>query len=184
MTATGVGMQPRILDDDNDGYLDVEDNCPTVTWASTSMQTTTVVMNEDKDNDGDGIENHLDLCPNGAQYWAGTAEDNDGDGCRDADEDDNDDNDPFLDSADDCPSGTSVDEGDFDGDEFADTTEDNDWDNDGVTNLNVEDTQTGAMELVQPFSTTLTWTFATMTTEDDDWDNDGVTDLDDRCLGD
>ncbi|HII12180.1 MAG TPA: hypothetical protein HA357_00140, partial [Candidatus Thalassarchaeaceae archaeon] len=59
-------------------------------------------ITEDIDNDGDGVVNSNDLCPDGAQYWGEFAIDNDGDGCRDADEDDNDDNDPYLDSDDAC----------------------------------------------------------------------------------
>ena len=173
------------LNDDNDGYLDVDDSCP-----SGYMGEHTDLdgdgcddINEDLDNDNDDVENHLDLCPNGAQHWAGLSEDNDGDGCRDADEDDNDDNDPYPDANDDCPSGTSWWDSvllDYDGDGCHDPTEDYDLDNDGV--LNTDDRcPTGALGWTS--SPTNDWDSdgCEDTTEDYDLDNDGVLNTDDRC---
>ena len=50
------------------------------------------------DDDGDGLNNSVDQCPNGQIDWISELEtDFDGDGCRDIDEDDDDDNDGFLD---------------------------------------------------------------------------------------
>ncbi|MAU30032.1 MAG: hypothetical protein CMA26_02845 [Euryarchaeota archaeon] len=171
------------LDDDNDGHLDVDDNCPNGYMGEhlDADNDGCDDLSEDKDNDGDGIENHLDLCPNGAQYWAGTAEDNDGDGCRDADEDYNDDNDPYLDSADDCPSGTTwwID-GDFDGDGCHDTTEDTDWDNDGVSNTH-DNCPRGALGWFSTMLNDYDKDGCHDTAEDDDWDNDGVTNTHDNC---
>ncbi len=50
------------------------------------------------DDDGDGLNNSVDQCPNGQIDWISDLEtDFDGDGCRDIDEDEDDDNDGFLD---------------------------------------------------------------------------------------
>ena len=50
------------------------------------------------DDDGDGLNNSVDQCPDGQSDWISDSEtDFDGDGCRDIDEDDDDDNDGFLD---------------------------------------------------------------------------------------
>ena len=50
------------------------------------------------DDDGDGLNNSVDLCPYGQIDWISDLEtDFDGDGCRDIDEDEDDDNDGFLD---------------------------------------------------------------------------------------
>ncbi len=51
------------------------------------------------DDDGDGLNNSVDQCPDGQMDWiSGPGTDFDGDGCRDIDEDDDDDNDGFLDT--------------------------------------------------------------------------------------
>ena len=50
------------------------------------------------DDDGDGLNNSVDQCPDGQSDWiSDSGTDFDGDGCRDIDEDDDDDNDGFLD---------------------------------------------------------------------------------------
>ena len=49
------------------------------------------------DDDGDGVNNNLDLCPNGVTGWMSNgSSDNDGDGCRDTDEDIDDDGDGLI----------------------------------------------------------------------------------------
>ena len=112
-------------DDDNDGVLDVNDNCSkgNTGWLSTTDATT----GTDKDNDGcrdeggedkdlgtgddednDGIFGNdpatsieLDKCENGDKGWTSNDQtDNDSDGCRDAGEDTDDDNDTILDVTD------------------------------------------------------------------------------------
>ena len=56
------------------------------------------------DIDGDGLETFSDLCRYGANGWTSNhSTDNDGDGCRDYDEDLDDDNDGILDESDDFP---------------------------------------------------------------------------------
>ena len=48
------------------------------------------------DDDGDGLNNSVDQCPDGQSDWTSdSGTDFDGDGCRDIDEDDDDDNDGF-----------------------------------------------------------------------------------------
>ena len=50
------------------------------------------------DDDGDGLNNSVDQCPDGQIDWMSNSEtDFDGDGCRDIDEDEDDDNDGFSD---------------------------------------------------------------------------------------
>jgi len=50
------------------------------------------------DDDGDGLNNSVDQCPDGQIDWISNSDtDFDGDGCRDIDEDDDDDNDGFSD---------------------------------------------------------------------------------------
>ena len=173
------------LNDDNDGYLDVDDNCPTGYMGEHIDMDADGCddLNEDLDNDGDGVVNDLDLCPNGAQYWEGLSEDNDNDGCRDADEDLNDDNDPYLDADDDCPSGTAswADQAlDYDSDGCHDYSEDYDRDNDGILDVS-DDCPTGALGWV---STTLNdWDSDGCHdySEDYDRDNDGILDVSDDC---
>ena len=91
---------PEDLDDDNDGILDVDDNCPRTSYN-----------------------------PPRPTWVSDLATDMDGDGCRDSDEDINDDGDAFDDSFDDCPTyyGTSTqgEQGcaDSDGDTWSDDTD-------------------------------------------------------------
>ena len=88
------------------------------------------------DADGDGVLDEDDACPNGETGWTSTpATDYDGDGCRDATEDNDDDNDAIQDGNDDCTTGDlgwlSNSGTDNDGDGCRDLSEDEDDDNDG-----------------------------------------------------
>ena len=88
------------------------------------------------DADGDGILDENDDCPNGETGWTSTPlTDHDGDGCRDATEDNDDDNDSIVDANDDCEKGdlgwTSSQSTDNDNDGCQDLVEDEDDDNDG-----------------------------------------------------
>ena len=88
------------------------------------------------DADGDGVLDEDDACPNGETGWTSTpATDHDGDGCRDATEDNDDDNDAIQDGNDDCATGElgwlSNSGTDNDGDGCRDLSEDEDDDNDG-----------------------------------------------------
>jgi hypothetical protein len=87
------------------------------------------------DNDGDGVVNGDDACPDGDAGWVSDAStDHDGDGCRDS-EDLDDDNDGIMDDTDLCPKGVvgpSVEDYDSDG---CRNSEDQDDDNDGLDDL-------------------------------------------------
>jgi hypothetical protein len=95
-------------------------------------------MNEDLDDDGDGVNDTDDLCSTGMHWgWTSNATiDMDGDGCKDALEDEDDDGDGIDDAIDACPLGdigwTSDGFTDVDGDGCRDISEDDDDDGDGV----------------------------------------------------
>ena len=94
---------------------------------------------EDIDDDGDLVNDTLDLCPLGRAGWeSNQLEDWDLDGCHDATEDDDDDGDGVLDEMDACPMGLVPNQfatwNDLDSDGCEDN-EDADIDGDGVTNL-------------------------------------------------
>jgi len=88
----------------------------------------------DTDDDGDGVDDGTDLCPLGNMGWSsGPSTDNDGDGCRDTDEDSDDDNDGFPDDSDSHPlNPTEWSDNDMDG---IGDNQDSDDDNDGVYDL-------------------------------------------------
>ena len=95
---------------------------------------------EDNDRDNDMIANEDDSCPSGEISWiANSRSDIDGDGCRDASEDTDDDNDGYPDESnathvsDNCPLVANSDQANFDGDIHGDAC-DYDIDNDNVPN--------------------------------------------------
>ena len=100
-----------LSDEDNDGIIDEEDNCPLVANPNQADYDSDLQGDAcDLDDDNDGIPDESDLCPSGDSFWTSSlSTDYDNDGCRDYSEDDDDDNDGFLDSQDDCPldAGTS-----------------------------------------------------------------------------
>ena len=105
---------------------------------------TTIIIEANDDQDGDGILDEFDGCPNGigeSDGWASNVQsDVDQDGCRDFDEDLDDDNDGILDSDDGCSSPIgwiSTVENDKDQDGCHDDTNDDDDDGDGI--LDVDD---------------------------------------------
>jgi hypothetical protein len=115
-------------DDDNDGILDVDDNCPLVVNPD---QADTGGDGEgdacDRDNDNDGLQNDNDNCP----LIANTDQhDSDGDGIGDACDDDND-GDGLSTDLDNCPEVANVDQLNTDGDARGDVC-DLDDDGDGV----------------------------------------------------
>ncbi|MDC9721186.1 MAG: gliding motility-associated C-terminal domain-containing protein, partial [Urechidicola sp.] len=125
-------------DDDNDGILDVNDNCP---WTANADQSD--IDGDglgdicDDDMDGDGVLNDDDICPTTANT---DQADNDKDGIGDVCDDD-DDNDGVLDIDDNCPIKLAEEEGeasdpnqsDIDGDGIGDICDD-DIDGDGILN--------------------------------------------------
>ena len=103
----------------------------------------TIIVEENNDADGDGIQDSVDLCPDGygeSDGWASnTQSDADQDGCRDFDEDLDDDNDGIMDANDGCTSSlgwTSTQENDRDQDGCHDDTNDDDDDGDGILDVN------------------------------------------------
>jgi len=112
-------------DDDGDGIVDEDDNCPTnMQWGWTSNLTNDLDSDgckdlvEDDDDDGDGKNDTVDSCPLGNTNWTSDSfTDIDRDGCRDVSEDDDDDNDGVADVNDKCPLITvaNVEDGDRDG---------------------------------------------------------------------
>ena len=84
---------------------------------------------EDPDDDGDGVDDVLDLCSLGLMDWVSDpVSDFDGDGCKDSDEDSDDDNDGFPDDNDALPLDQSEwSDNDLDGiGDNSDTDDDND----------------------------------------------------------
>ncbi|XP_052773067.1 uncharacterized protein LOC128211948 isoform X3 [Mya arenaria] len=110
-------------DDDNDGVLDVSDNCPLVANAANG------------DADGDGIGDACDNCPNvNNADQADTNENFYGDACETVGANNIDeDGDSIPDSFDNCPSYMNGDQSDIDGDSIGDLCDD-DADGDGVNN--------------------------------------------------
>ena len=124
-------------DDDNDGYLDEDDQCP----RSLSPEIVDGDFdgcddrNEDFDLDNDGILTSDDNCEtNPSPGWISTlSSDRDRDGCADSTEDDDDDGDGVLDIYDECALSARITiDHDMDGcmDEY-----DLDDDNDGVADI-------------------------------------------------
>ena len=179
-------------DDDDDGILDVYDNCPqSIGWVSTPEYDYDGDgchdALEDNDDDGDSIIDADDSCPKGALNWPSTfSSDWDSDGCRDMDEDHDDDSDGFNDSVDACPSGgkahwTPDSNNDWDGDACHDIDEDPDDDNDGINDID----GSGYILDECPF-TPLNSTDVNAVgcaPEQRDTDGDGVSDDADQCPG-
>ena len=149
-----------------------------------------LLLEEDYDDDNDGIEDYIDQCPLGETNWNSTNSslDLDWDGCKDSTEDDDDDNDGLEDSLDSCPRGETNWSSwnyyeDYDSDGCQDFTEDLDDDNDGV--LDIDD-------LCQAPYSDLGWNSDSITDYDEDGcqdfledyddDNDGVYDDYDNCI--
>jgi hypothetical protein len=165
-----------------DGRLDND----TAWREAASNWSVTIFDNGDVDEDGDGIPDFLDDCPDGLTDWTSDlANDHDSDGCRDGSEDNDDDNDGIPDLTDDCPDGatgwTADISTDHDSDGCKDSVEDDDDDADGyddqddscplgdvgVTGAGQDVDEDGCNDL----------------TEDDDVDNDGVLNGADNCAG-
>ena len=134
------------LDDDNDGALDIYDDCVKGTLGWNQFETLDHDMDgcfdgdEDIDDDNDGILDLADSCSTGVINWTSNSlNDYDNDGCFDSSEDEDDDNDLILDAIDLCPIGDlgwiSFQSSDYDNDGCKDSTEDFDDDNDNITDL-------------------------------------------------
>lgn len=178
-------------DDDNDGFLDVADNCPQgdMNWTSNASTDRDddgcQDSGEDLDDDDDLVDDTVDACPTGLLNWTSNdATDHDVDGCNDAYEDADDDNDGVADSVDLCALGdvgwVSNSTSDHDSDGCKDSGEDVDDDGDGISD-----------GLDQCPEGDVGWISGTLTdhdsdgcqdlVEDPDDDGDGALDGDDLC---
>ncbi|MDP6742213.1 MAG: SBBP repeat-containing protein [Candidatus Thalassarchaeaceae archaeon] len=179
-------------DDDNDGFLDVADNCPTgdMNWVSNS---TTDRDNdgcqdsgEDIDDDDDGIGDSFDLChPTGLLNWTSNSwTDHDADGCKDDVEDSDDDNDGIDDLSDTCSHGdigwSSNSTTDHDSDGCYDVSEDSDDDNDGVYDSS-DECSFGDLGWSSNETTDHDLDGCQDSLEDLDDDEDGALDINDIC---
>ena len=122
------------------------------------------------DEDGDGVGNSVDECPQGATNWSSTDEtDTDKDGCRDADEDNDDDNDGIPDDRDECPGYDNS--NDMDCDRIPDWEDDSDGD--GV--VDQDDICPGIDDRLDTDRDEIP------DCQDEDDDNDDINDADDAC---
>ena len=125
------------VNDDQTFHLTVTVTSSTKAEATTSKTILVNLVNEAdwNDDDGDGVTDDEDDCQFGETGWTSDIDtDHDGDGCRDATEDLNDDNDAYPDAYDSCPSGYMGEHVDLDADGCDDLHEDPDTDGDGVEN--------------------------------------------------
>ncbi len=154
-------------DDDNDGKLDVDDDCQVgeLGWISDSStdydNDGCKDATEDNDDDNDGILDDVDLCSKGKLNWKSSdGEDHDADGCHD------------YGSWKGPQSWTYAGEGDI---------EDIDPDNDGIINDESDLCEWGDTGWISSIITDNDGDGCQDSTEDLDDDNDGVLDDEDIC---
>ena len=140
------------------------------------------ILEEDTDDDNDGVLDLVDNCQAGVMDWTpDNLTDLDGDGCRDEDEDLDDDGDTIIDLDDNCQYLVNPLREDYDSDQIGDLC-DSDDDSDGVGDFVDDDCPMGE----------LNWTSSSQTDkdgdgckdetdEDSDDDNDGIIDDLDSC---
>ncbi len=189
MVTTQIFIENAGDDTDGDGILDENDQCPSG-YGATDGWTSTVAsdqdndgchdLQEDPDDDNDGVIDDFDRC--GTSFgWVSTPDaDYDSDGCHDADEDDDDDNDGIPDNDDDCSYGflnwASSSFSDWDADGCSDLDEDDDDDNDGL--IDIQDAcPKGLINWVRDQFSDYDGDGCGDELEDEDDDNDGVDDV-------
>ena len=143
---------------DGDGIADATDNCLATANADQTNTDNAADGGDacDEDDDNDGVKDLADTCARNAIGWTSDATtDNDGDGCRDADEDLDDDNDGVGDGSDNCPlvanaDQTNTDRNATDGGDACDPDDDNDGFPDianATTAADVDDNHNGLIEI-------------------------------------
>lgn len=164
------------------------DNCPTdANVEQLDLDDDNIGDICDIDEDGDGIANPTDNCPQDTPMWTSTTiNDHDQDGCHDSITDLDDDEDGVGDADDSCPRGevrwsSSASIDDYDGDGCRDLSEDVDDDQDGVNDV-VDNCPTGLMGVAAPGQDN-DGDGCIDSVEDLDDDEDGVLDSTDLCLG-
>ena len=186
---TQVTLENTGEDADGDGIVDANDRCPNGYGAAEGWLSTPASdqdndgchdLQEDLDDDNDGVMDDFDRC--GTSFgWVSTPDaDYDSDGCHDTDEDLDDDNDGIPDSEDACSYGflnwASSSFSDWDSDGCSDLDEDFDDDNDGLN-----DTQDacpkGLTNWIRDENTDYDGDGCADAVEDEDDDNDGVFDV-------
>ena len=186
---TQVIIQDAGDDADGDGITDSDDRCPNGYGASDGWSSTLTSdqdndgchdLEEDLDDDNDGILDINDLCPTSFGWISTSNADYDSDGCHDSEDDMDDDNDGVEDESDLCSKGllgwSSSSFSDWDNDGCADLDEDMDDDNDGRFD-EVDDCPKGLKNWVSNVSSDYDSDGCADSTEDDDDDNDGVFDV-------
>lgn len=176
-------------DADGDGIVDENDLCLNGYGASDGWSSTSASdqdndgchdLEEDLDDDNDGVMDDLDLCPRSFGWISTLDADYDSDGCHDTDEDEDDDNDGVLDSEDLCPRGmlnwASSSFSDWDGDGCSDLDEDADDDNDDLFD-NVDACPKGLINWLRDEVSDYDDDGCNDILEDIDDDNDGVLDV-------
>ena len=173
-------------DNDGDGFVDQQDNCPEVANPTqTDLDQDGFGDACDLDKDGDGINVPDDQCPHDINPWLSElSNDYDRDGCMDATMDEDDDGDGVDDAVDACLLGekgwaANAAEVDHDDDGCLDETEDNDDDADGVLDIN-DRCPRGLIGVAQT-GQDADDDGCIDAVEDDDDDQDGVLDPLDSC---
>jgi len=146
-----------------------------------------IIVSNQIDTDGDGIQNDADRCPDGMgeeEGWTSTVDtDYDRDGCEDLTEDIDDDGDFLPDFDDDCLSELgwiSNETTDHDRDGCSDNLQDDDDDNDGILDVN-DECPRGELNWESKSYSDYDNDGCRDLTEDFDDDNDNVLDINDDC---
>ncbi|MED5351190.1 MAG: hypothetical protein VYB50_06860 [Candidatus Thermoplasmatota archaeon] len=187
MDGDGCQDETEDVDDDADGVLDVDDNCPIISTSNQADYDGDLFGDVcDLDDDGDDVDDIDDQCPMNEKNWSSNSlTDADGDGCQDASEDLDDDNDLVEDvnESGECNPGqtnwAATSETDLDGDGCRDADEDTDDDGDMVLD-SLDSCPRGMTNWVQSSQTDNDFD-GCHDDEDDDDDNDGTLDVRDDC---
>ena len=186
---TQVLLENTGEDADGDGILDSNDQCPNGYGAADGWSSTPASdqdndgchdLQEDLDDDNDGVIDDFDRC--GTSFgWVSTPDaDYDSDGCHDTDDDEDDDNDGIPDSDDACSYGflnwASSSFSDWDSDGCSDLDEDFDDDNDGLNDTS-DACPKGLTNWIRDENTDFDGDGCADEFEDEDDDNDGVFDV-------